>query len=358
MPSDGSGPSPPPATQLRIEPLEEGNRGSVMELAKRAWDRSRNADSLEWRYRRCPALEASVALAGDQCVATIFALKRTYWSAAGDVDCLEVFDWMTTEQWRPLGAGLRVMKRLMAGRHPLLALGGAAAGQELVKRMGWRHLATAERLVLPLSGRFLAQRGRSAAVARAFDLVGSLYYAPRRRRRSVLRIEPGGSPGPALGLILERQRRFALAPRVERARLEWFRQAPPEMGLYLGFNILFDDTMIGWAWARVLTANGIRMADLQDLLIAEEAREHYPEAIEGIAAALAGFGVDAIYSTTSCPDTLRALRQAHFRFDDVLPVYGWWPGTPPEGPVLVTSSHAEHAFFPCPTSAEAAWVTP
>lgn len=356
--TNGASTSPPAGRGVAIELLGDGNRRAVAAFAAQAWDRSRSAAALAWRYQDCPALEAAIAMDGRECVATIFGLKRKYWSAGGDVECLDVFDWMTTEHWRPLGAGLRVMKRLMAGPCPLLSLGGAEAGQDLVKRMGWRHLVTAERLVLPLRGRFLAQRGHSALVSTAFDLLGGLYYAPRRRQSSGLRVEAASSPGPALSLITERQRRFALVPRSDPATLDWFRRAPAEMGLYLGFNILHGDTMVGWAWARVLRANGMRMADLQDLLIAEEARELYPAAIASIASILAGFGVDAIFSTTSCPDTLRALRAAHFRLDAILPVHSWWPGTPPDGPVLVTSSHAEHAFFPCPTSAEAAWASP
>lgn len=348
----------PAAGPLAIAPLNPENREAVVALATRSWDRSRNPATLAWRYEHCPSLEAAVGLAGGECVASIFGLRRSYKTSGGDVECLDVFDWMTTEQWRPLGAGLRVMKRLMSGPRPLLALGGAAAGQELVRRLGWRHLGTAERLVLPLTGRFLSHRGHPATVARAFDLIGGVYYAPRQKREELLHVEPAGCPGPAYQSILERQKRFALIARTDTTTLDWFRRAPAEMGLYAGFNLLLEQRQIGWAWARVISANGLRFADLQDLLLADDAREWYPAAVRSVTTALSGFGVDAIYSTTSCPDTLRALRSARFRLDAILPIHAWWPGTPPDGPVLVTSSHAEHAFFPCPTAAEAAWASP
>jgi hypothetical protein len=290
------------------------------------------------------------------CVACVFALRRLYWTPAGDVECLEPFDWFTLEAWRPKGAGLRVMKRFMTGSRPLFALGGSAAAQNLFTRLGWRPLCTTKRMVLPLTGRYLAWRGRGPLVTRGFDLAARRFYAPRRPARRGLRLEPSGSPGPAFGAIIERQRRFDCVARPDPSLLRWLRDAPPGMGEYIGFNLLAGHAMVGWAWARVLTAGGLRFADLQDLLLADEARDLYPLAVRHMAAVLAGFDLDAIFATTSCPDTLTALEQARFRFDDALPVFAWWPGADLPTRPLISGSHAEHAFFPTPTAAESAWA--
>jgi len=341
---------------LTIESLGAARLPALFALARQAWDRSRSPESLAWRYEHCPSLEASLAMHGEECVACVFALRRTYWTPAGAIECLEPFDWFTAEAWRPKGAGLRAMKRFMSGSRPLFALGGSVAAQNLFTRLGWRPFCTTNRLVLPLTGRFLEWRGRGALLARGFDLTARRFYAPRRPMRSPLRVEPATSPGPALGSIVQRQRRFDCVPRPDLGLLRWLRAAPPEMGLYLGFNLLVRDAMVGWAWARVLTAGGLRFADLQDLLLADEARDLYPVAVRHVTAALAGFDVDAIFATTSCPDTLTALTGARFRFDDALPVYAWWPGQDLPTRALIMGSHAEHAFFPSPTSSESAWA--
>jgi len=341
---------------LVIKPFGDANRHQVLSLATHAWDRSRSASTLAWRYEQCPTLEGAVALDGEDCVACVFAMRRTYWSPSGDVECLEPFDWYATDEWRPKGAGLRVMKHLMAGSAPLVAMGGSHEGRRLLGRLGWKHAWTATCVVLPLSGRFLRYRGRSRVVSLGFDLVGRPLYAPPRHPEGRLRVEPAGSPGQALDAIIKGQSRFGFVPRTDDATLRWLRDAPAEFGLYLGFNFIVDGAMVGWARARVLTATGIRIADLQDLILSTEALAFYPEAVNRVTAILASFGPDAIFATTTCPDTLAALRRRHFRPDHMVPVYVWWPGGAPPATALVTRSHGEHAFFPTPTAAESAWA--
>jgi hypothetical protein len=340
---------------LIVESLAPRHYGAVVDLSAVAWDRSRSGETAMWRYVQCPTLEGSVALHGGRCVACVFAMRRTYWSPGGDVEVLEPFDWFTTEEWRPRGAGLRVMRHLMSGPLPLVAMGGSADGQKLLARLGWKHLWTAKGLQLPLTGRYLASRGRSRIVARGFDLLGRPFHRPRRLRRGDLRVEPAATPGPRLEEIMRRQGRFGLVPRPNAAVLQWLRNAPAENGLYFGFNVLLQDEMVGWAWARVATSAGLRLGHFQDLLLSDEARHLYPAVVRKVASSLAGFGLDAVLAASSCPDTLAALAAARFRLDNVIPVYVW--GDVPPGVALITGSHAEHAFFPGPTARDAVWTT-
>jgi hypothetical protein len=343
-------------TGVRVEWLGPANRDAVLELAAHAWDRSRSPAAMAWRYERCPGLEAAVALAGDQCVACVFGMRRAYWTPSGDIECVEPFDWYTREEWRPKGAGLRVMKHLMSGPRPLIAMGGSLAARNLFLRLGWSHFATAYRLALPLSGRFLRHRGRAPMLAHTFELVGRGMFTPRRHRPDPLRVEPAGWAGPDLDSIIETQRRFALVARPELAAWRWLREAPPEMGIYLGFNLITRDRMVGFASARVFTSEGLHLAELLDVTLADHAVGFYPAAVRRVAYILAGFGVDAIYAVTTCPDTLAALRFNRFRLQNDDPLYGWWKGREAPSSALVTSSHAEHAFFPSPTAAESAWA--
>jgi hypothetical protein len=280
-----------------------------------------------------------------------------YWTRQGDVECVEPFDWFTREEWRPKGAGLRVMKHLMTGTRPLIAMGGSEAARKLFLRLGWTHFATADRLFLPLTGRFLTSRRRGPAVAAAFDLLGRPFYVPRRRRLpDALRIEPGALPGPRLNTLIERQRRFALLARPSLPVLQWLHEAPPELGCYLGFNVVVEGEMVGWARARLFTADGLRLGELQHLFLADEAVSWYGAAVQHLLPLLAGFGLDAIYAATSCPHTLRALRAHRFRRHHDLPLYWWSHDQPAPASALITGVHAEYAFFPAANARESAWA--
>jgi hypothetical protein len=353
-------PTVPPAeagdSSLRVETLSPENRPAVTRLAASAWDRSHRAEALAWRLEASGALTASVAISRGECVACVFAMKRRYWSRTGPVEVLEPFDWYTDEAWRPKGAGVRVMKHLLSSPVPVIPLGGSEAAQRLLARLGYRHAWTAKRWVLPLRGAFLAWRGRPPLLARAFDAVAPLAYRPRAGRHDGVRAEPASNPGAALDQIIQDQQRFDLVPRPDAELRRWFHGAPAEMGLYLGFNLLAGGTMVGWAWGRVVTAEGLRFGDIQDLILADDAIALYPAAVRQVAAALAGFGVDAVFCTTSCPDTQAALARCRFRYDDTLPVFARWPDGEPPARALITSGHTEHAFFPTPTAAESAWA--
>jgi hypothetical protein len=129
------------------------------------------------------------------------------------------------------------------------------------------------------------------------------------------------------------------------------------LGQYLGFNLVLGDRLVGWAAARVYSVEGLHQAEILDLFLTDDAIGLHPVAARHLVSVLAGFGVDAVFAASSCPATLAALESCHFRLNHPIPLLGWWGGRkPPTGTPLLTSSHAEHAFFPSPTAAEAAWA--
>jgi hypothetical protein len=173
-----------------------------------------------------------------------------------------------------------------------------------------------------------------------------------------MRVEPSATPGAALNAILEGQRRFALVARPNPAAWQWLREAPPEIGGYFGFNLIVENQMAGWAAARVFTSNGQHLAELLDLVLADDAIGFYPAAVRHLVYLLAAFGVDAVFAATSCSHTLAALQSCRFRLHHDVPLYGWWKGREAPGSALVTGSHAEHAFFPTATAGDSVWQFP
>ena len=351
-------PVPPLATPaLRIASMDANSVAAVTRLARAAWDRPDSEAYLRWRFEDAPGQEAAIALCGDECVATLFALNRRYLSADGEHDALELFDWYATEEWRPRGAGLRVLKHLMKDGRRLVALGGTPPARALFERLGWRAIDTAWRLNLPLRGRYFLQRGRGAGFSKAFDLIARPVFRTRARRARGVTLEPATTLSPAVDALVHAQRRFASLRLPDHRLHAWLLRAPAALGLYLTFHVRVGDRVAGWASARVHHAEGMRIGSLQEVFLADDAVQHYPAVVSSLCAILAGFEPDLLTAVTSCPDTLASLRGLRFRPDYDIPVYEW-PArpSPPSGRTLADAGHAEWAFFPISTSAEASWL--
>lgn len=353
-------PSPAPAhaaPSLRIARMDAGSLGAVMRLAGTAWDRPTSDAYLTWRYQEAPGQEAALALLGDECVGSLFALSRRYRTPDGEREALELFDWYATEEWRPRGAGLRVLKHLMKDGRQLLALGGTPPARALFERLGWRPIDVAMRLNLPLRGRYFTHRGRGAAFGTAFDLLARAAFRPRARRADGVVLEPTTNLSPAIDALVRTQRRFAFLRVPDHRMHAWLLSAPAALGLYLTFHVRIGEHVAGWATARVHHANGLRTGSLQEVFLADDAVRYYPAVVSTLCEVLAGFDPDVLTAVTSCPDTLASLRALRFRPDYDIPVYSWpTPSGASPGRALADAGHAEWAFFPIATAAEASWL--
>ena len=344
-------------TRIVIEEIDDGNREAVIAFTNAHQDRPQTAAYESWRYRDCPAMQASVAMTDGECIATMFALRRTYRTADGERVFLEPFEWHASEAWRAQAPGLRLVKHYMRGETPLIAVAGTDMAAGLLVRLKWTQVATVERFALPLSGRYLAGRGRGPLVAGVFDVAGRAFFTPRRPRRSALELEPASVPAPGIAALVAAQRRFALmrAPDPETSR--WLQRAPSSLGAYMTFHARSEGALVGWATARVFPHGSLLHGELLEVFLADHSREHYPELVAQVSATLAGFGADVLTAATTCPDTIRALRALRFRPDDHRPAFAWWGRTAaPTGPVLVDGAISDHAFFPQQTSGGSAWL--
>lgn len=341
-----------------IEPLSSGNRAAVVAHARPTWDRPTGDDYFGWRYADCPAQEAMIAMAGGACVATMFAFRRRFLTPQGERECLEPFDWHTTEEWRARGAGLLVVKKFMAGDRPIIALGGTDAAKAIFRRLRWTEIATATRWDLPRRGTYLVERGRSPAVGRAFDLLGAAYYTPEWRREEVELLEPASSLAPEVERLARAQRRFALMRLPDPETQHWLARAPAAAGSFQVFHVRLGGRLAGWATVRLHRAVGMRIAAIQELFLGDEFTAAYPAVLRGLTAMLDATSPDVITTVTSCPLVTAALKSLRFRVGDLQSVFAWWPGgTPPQGPILLDGAHAEWICFPIASAAEAAWIS-
>ncbi len=316
-----------------------------------AWDNPDSADYLNWRYRVCVVLDGVVAISGDACVASMFALRRSYQTRSGAIDCLEPLEWYAAPEFRALGAGLRVVRQLMRDGRPLISLGGTTVARELMKKLQWSQEGVAARYILPLRGRFLRHRGHGVMTSAAFEAAFRYYYSPSRTRHNVFTTERVESFPTEAGTLVAEQARFALAPVPEDQATSWLFSAPPLVGQYQRFLFRRNDIIAGWALTRVYRESSTRFGSILHLFLADSETQWYQEAVTQVSAALMDQSVDAITAITSCPETIVALRKARFRLDDTLPVLVWWGDTPRhDGPVLATGIHADYSFFPLASS--------
>jgi hypothetical protein len=339
---------------LTVVRLDARSREAAIAFARTAWDRPTDAAYFDWRYRQDAPQEAALAMNGEECVGAIFAFRRAYRTPQGDRDCLELFDWYADDVWRARGAGLRVIKEFMRDGRPLMALGGTPQARAIFERLKWTALDSGWRLNLPLTGRFFRVRGRSAAFALAYDLSIRHLVRPRRGAPAV-QLVAATSPGPEVDAMLRAQRRFSWIRLTDPTTDAWLRRAPKSLGTMLGFHVRRDGRLIGWAAARVYESQGLRTAALHELFLADEATAHYGDAARALCRALAKCDPDVITAATSCPHTIAALQALRFRRDYDLPIYCWTgAAAPTPAPTLADGAHAEWAFFPVPTAAEAA----
>lgn len=328
-------------------------------FACEAWDRPNDAPYLGWRYQACPAQEAALAVHGPDVVASMFAMRRTYLAGGSEVECLEPYDWFADDVWRPLGAGLRVVKHLMKGPRPILALGGTDAAKALFLRLGFTEIAVATRFNLPRRGRYFTVRGRHPLFALAFDLLGRPLYRPSRRPETTVQLERTKELSPEIVGIAREQQRFSLMRLPDVGWWRWLSDAPPSMGTFLAFHVTLGGRLIGWITARVFSAGGLKVGAIQELFLRDDAVDFYQDTVRAVSVALDEFDVDVISTVTSCPHTTDALRRLRFRIDEHQSLFSWWPGgAAPQGAALADGGHAEWAFFPVPSAAEAASLTP
>lgn len=343
--------------RLSLRPLADDNRDAVVEFAVAQAGRRPSDPVIRWRYHECPTLEAVTVMAAQRCVATMFGLERRYMTPDGPRQVLEPFEWHASEEWRAQAPGLRVVKHLMKGDRPMLASAGTDAAAGLLRRLKWTHVADATRYALPLSGRYLASRGRSAAVSRAFDRLGRFLLEPSAPRRGALVLEPAGRTAPSVARLVERQRRFSLMRFPDEPVTRWLDRAPAAVGHYLTFHAKLDGRLVGWVGTRLFQRGPVFVGELLEVFLEDGARSHYRELVRRASATLVGFRVDALLATTTCPDTAAALSWLRFRRDDSRPVFAWWgSASPPAGRVLVDGTIADHAFFPLPSGRDSAWI--
>ena len=323
--------------------------GSLREFASAVWDRPTSEAYWRWWFA-CPAIDGVVAYGDDgRLQAVLFGMRRAYDLGGGVYDCLEPFDWFSRPELVGSTIGVSLMRRLQKRECPIVVLGANPVAAQVMRVLGFREIADGRTYWLPFGPQPLRDRGRDTLTARTFGLVGQVTRATWRRARPAgaeLRLVngvPGDMAAPEV-----RGTSGAVAPRPDSALLHWWRNAPPEVGVYLPFQVDVNGTAAIWAVARVAGADQARRSWMlewhdraRDPALAEWA-------LTTVLDTLVRVGSSAVYASTSDPELHRQFGRLRFRVDGHPVALLWLPKSGPrvEEQVRLMGSQADNSYLP------------
>jgi hypothetical protein len=241
-----------------VVPFEPGLLGAVRAFSESYWARPRTDAYYEWRYLRPLGFSRMfVALRGEECVGTLFALRKS-WRVRGELQpCLEVFDWHSIAEVRGSGAGIRLMRAMMRPGERIFSIGGTADVHSTLPLMGWQHLGTAAAWELPLSPALLADRlHRARGVPRllaraAFAPLAGPLFAPRRIRPPGRgEVSVADAPSPEVASLYEGETGYGLVQQPDPEVLGWL-TASRWSGRWRFLHFRLDGRLRGWAMTRL-----------------------------------------------------------------------------------------------------------
>lgn len=350
-------PSPPAAMPEGIEivPFRPGHLPGVVRLGERAWGRPRSKEFYRWRYLECPVLDVHLnARRGEECLATVSAMRRRYRTGNGTVDCLEVLDWYCLPEHRGKGIGVQVMEALMKRPEPLLVVGGTPSTLRILPRLGWGTLAFSHPFILPLRGRPMGaelrrRRGVPAPLGTGLFTLGTWTLLRPRIRPP----PPGGSMMLAEGIrddvdcLYEGPLGYGAVQMPDSSQRRWIQSPHGGAGRYLSIQFTVGSRLRGWALGRVFPTEDGMEAAIVDIFTPRPALDLYEWMVSAMVSRLAEFRPGLIRARATCPVLGRALGRNRFLKGKANPVL-FWPGqgAPLPGGIHMVRNTADEPFRP------------
>jgi hypothetical protein len=119
---------------ITLIPLSDADHASVRRLLAEFWpcDWSEELeDYLAWRFGRRESGETLVASDRGRCVGILDSFIRPYLIAGQRELVRETCDWFCLPEYRAVGVGLHLMRRMMSKPEPILVIGGTKATLDL-----------------------------------------------------------------------------------------------------------------------------------------------------------------------------------------------------------------------------------
>jgi hypothetical protein len=336
-----------------FRPIGEADSAQVRDLLVRAsWKRDWSEPTAEgyvaWRYgARANGGDTLVACDGGRCVGILDSFVRRYWIDGRQQAVRETCDWFCLPEYRALGVGLHLMRRMMQKPEPIVVVGGTDTTRNLLPRLNWARLPDVGNFILGVSARTVAglvahsQWPAGVKLARLMPdirLVRRVRHLPPPSAHSDVRVRALGEA--EVSSIAP----YAVAPALDAPSLDWLARAPAVLGEFVLLSFVCDDKPAGISISRIRELAGFgRTSQIVHLHAADAGM------IGWMASAtvndLIARGVGAITCRASCPATAAVLPALGFWKRKPSPAF-WWPATrvPPTGPLHLTTLQADDAL--------------
>ena len=323
-------------------PLSEADPAQVRDLLvraswKRDWSEELAQSYLAWRYGERAGGDTLVACDKGRCVGILDSFIRPYWIADRQQAVRETCDWFCLPEYRALGVGLHLMRRMMAKPEPIVVVGGTDTTQNLLPRLKWAPLPDVGNFILGVSARtvagLVAHRRWPSAVKLArlvpdIRLARQLRHVTPPSANSDVRVRVLGDAEE-----IPKIAPYAVAPALDAPSLDWLARAPAVLGQFVLLSFVCDGEPVGISISRVRELPGF--GQTSQIVHVHAARFDVVDWMVGATVDdLIGRGVGAVTCRASCPATAAALTRLGFWRRKPAPAY-WWPGDKPPLPGLL-----------------------
>lgn len=338
---------------IAFRPLSEADPTQVRELLVRAswrrdWSEPLAESYVAWRFgTRANGGDTLVACDGERCVGILDSFVRRYWIDGRQQAVRETCDWFCLPEYRALGVGLHLMRRMMAKPEPILVVGGTDATQSLLPRLKWARLPDVGNFILGVSARTVA--GLVAHSQWPSGVKFARLVPDIRLVRRVRQLPPPSADSDVRARMLGETdipgiAPYAIAPTLDAPSLDWLARAPAVLGEFVLLTFVCDGKPAGVSISRVreLPCFG-RTSQIVHVHAADASMIGW--IVGSTVGDLIARGVGAITCRASCPATAAALSTLGFWKRKPSPAF-WWPANrvPPTGPLHLTTLQADDAL--------------
>lgn len=317
-----------------VVPFEPGLMRPLRAFSESYWARPRTDAYYEWRYLQPqPFSRMFVAMRGEECIGTLFALRKT-WRVGGELaPCLEVFDWHSVAEVRGSGAGIRLMRAMMRQPERIFSIGGTADVHSTLPLMGWQPIGSSLAYELPLSPALIADRlhraGRvprllaRAALAPLAPLAGPLLGPRRLPAPGRATVTESDTLPPGVESLYEGDTGCGMVQQPDPAVVRWL-TASRWSGRWRFLAFAVDGRLRGWAMTRLYRGKTGLQGSLLEVFAPRADAALYAWMVSEACLSLAAARPSRILARASCPALREALARNRFRRAGVdAPLHTW-----------------------------------